>query len=268
MSTEVSSEGREAAYDLALVLADTKFITAHRYSEWGMLGAPDIEEDIALSSVIQDELGHARSAYRAAAKIGADVDGAADDVDELLYERETDEWRSATVLDGELENWADIVGSLAFLDFATVLVFENVRDGTFDALQGMAGKVLQEESQHVQHGQAWLGVFADPDQDEFDAADMQAAIDRFVPGVAAWLGTGGSELVDAGVFTRTNDEMREEFLAEIETLVEANGYEMPDIPEDWDDWDASTRRTAPPDPASFTETVDEATGREHRYLAG
>lgn len=268
MSTEQTSEGSRAAYDLALVLSDTKFITAHRYSEWGMLGAPDIEEDIALSSVIQDELGHARSAYRAAARIGEDVDDAVDDVDDLLYERETDDWRSAAVLDEELTNWADIVGSLAFLDFATVLVFENLRDGSFDALQNMAGKVLQEESQHVQHGQAWLGVFADPDQDEFDPADMQAAIDRFVPGVASWLGTGGSELVEADVFTRTNDEMREEFLAEIETLVEANGYEMPDVPDDWDGWDASTRRNAAPDPDSFTETVDEATGREHRYLAG
>lgn len=268
MSAELSTEAGQAAYDLALTLADTKFITAHRYSEWGMLGAPDIEEDIALSSVIQDELGHARTAYKTAADLGGAVDGAYDDVDDLLYERSPDEWRNAAVLDEAYRNWADIVGSLAFLDFATVLVFENIRDGSFDPLQRMAGKVLQEESQHVQHGQAWLGVFADDEQDEFDPAEMQAAVDRFVPGVASWLGHDGSVLVDADVFTRSNDSMREEFVAEVEQVVEANGYVMPDVPSDWSDWDPATRRTAPPDPDTFAETVDEATGREHRYLAG
>ncbi|RQH02299.1 1,2-phenylacetyl-CoA epoxidase subunit PaaC [Natrarchaeobius oligotrophus] len=261
--TALSSEAREAAYDLALTLADTEFITAHRYSEWGMLGAPDIEEDIALSSIIQDELGHARAAYKAAADLGDTS------VDDLLYERSVDEWRSPSVLDTELDNWAEIIASLAVLDYATVLVFENLQNSSVDELSGIAEKVLQEESQHIQHGQVWLGVYADEQQDEFPKEELQDALDSFVPQVAQWLGRdeGSEALVDADAFERSNSELREEFLSDITSLLESNGYDVPDVDLEWDEWDDSTRRQSPPESA-FERTVDEVTGRQHRYLAG
>ncbi|WP_435317053.1 1,2-phenylacetyl-CoA epoxidase subunit PaaC [Haloarchaeobius sp. TZWSO28] len=273
MSTELdlSEEAHLDAYDLAVVLADTKFITAHRYSEWAMLGAPDIEEDIALSSIIQDELGHARAGYKSAEKVGnalpSDI-SLSTTVDDLLYERGPEAWRSPEVLDHRFDGWADVIASLAILDYATILLYESVRDGSFGPLQSMAGKVLQEESQHAQHGQAWFSVYADESQDEFDPADLQTSIDKFVPGVATWLGTGGSDstLVDAGVLAQSNDSLREEFLEDIEDVVTANGFEMPAVSPDWSAWDESTRRTEPPS-ERFDDTVEAATGREHKYLA-
>jgi ring-1,2-phenylacetyl-CoA epoxidase subunit PaaC len=278
MSTELGlpEAAQQDAYDLAVVLADTKFITAHRYSEWGMLGAPDIEEDIALSSVIQDELGHARAAYKAASNVGSATFGDSDDggragpttMDELLYERPAAEWRSPEVLDDSFGGWADIVASLGILDYATILLYESVRDGSFDPLQKMAGKVLQEESQHAQHGQAWFSVFGDESQDEWPAADLQESIDEFVPGVAAWLGTGDEDttLTQAGVFARSNDDLREEFLNDAEAVVTANGFEMPAVDVEWADWNGPTRRFEPPDEL-FEKTVEAATGRGHRYLS-
>lgn len=266
MSTEttLSEEAHDAAYDLALVLADTKFLTAHRYSEWGMLGAPDIEEDIALSSVIQDELGHARAGYKAAADAGDTS------IDDLLYERSADEWRSPVVLDMQFKNWADIIASLGIFDYATMLLYENVDGGSFGPLQTMAGKVLQEESQHVQHGQAWFSVFADESQDEFEKADLQSSIDRFVPAVAQWLGRdeGSAPLVEADVLSRGNEAMREEFLGDIGQIVDGNGFGMPTVSLDWSGWDDATRRPTVPDSKAFEETVNDATGRKHRYLAG
>ncbi|RQG87960.1 hypothetical protein EA462_13945 [Natrarchaeobius halalkaliphilus] len=265
MSTDsaVSTEARDAAYDLAVVLADTEFISAHRYSEWGMLGAPSIEEDIALSSVIQDELGHGRAAYKAAADLGETS------VDDLLYERSVDEWRSPTVLDSQLDNWAEIVASLAVLDYATVLVYENLQNSSVDELSGIAEKVLQEESQHIQHGHVWLGVFADESEGEYPKEELQAALDSFVPQVAQWLGRndGNDVLLEAGVFERSNEQMREEFLSDISSLLESHGYDVPDVDLEWDEWDDQSRRPSPPE-STFEETVDEVTGRQHRYLAG
>ena len=48
---------RKALVDLLFQLADDELFIGHRDSEWLGL-APGIEEDVAFSSVAQDEVGH------------------------------------------------------------------------------------------------------------------------------------------------------------------------------------------------------------------
>ena len=48
---------REALTELLFQLADDELVMGHRDSEWLGL-APDIEEDVAFSSIAQDEVGH------------------------------------------------------------------------------------------------------------------------------------------------------------------------------------------------------------------
>src|SRR5437879_13870028 len=50
-----------AAYLIAV--ADDELIIGHRHSEWTGF-APDIESDVALSSIAQEEIGHARQFYQ------------------------------------------------------------------------------------------------------------------------------------------------------------------------------------------------------------
>jgi hypothetical protein len=55
--------------ELALALADDELILGHRHSEWTGW-APYIEEDLAFSSIAQDEMAHARVLYRLARDAG------------------------------------------------------------------------------------------------------------------------------------------------------------------------------------------------------
>src|SRR5215216_951852 len=48
--------------ELLLALADDEFVTGYANSEWTGI-APLLEEDLAFSSLAQDELGHARLFY-------------------------------------------------------------------------------------------------------------------------------------------------------------------------------------------------------------
>src|SRR5437867_8292704 len=48
--------------ELLLALADDEFVTGYANSEWTGI-APLLEEDLAFSSLAQDELGHARLLY-------------------------------------------------------------------------------------------------------------------------------------------------------------------------------------------------------------
>ncbi|MBI4172293.1 MAG: phenylacetate-CoA oxygenase subunit PaaI, partial [Actinobacteria bacterium] len=54
------------ATELLLELADDELILGWRDSEWTGI-APTIEEDVAFSSIAQNEIGHARALYELAA---------------------------------------------------------------------------------------------------------------------------------------------------------------------------------------------------------
>src|SRR3954463_12941570 len=60
---------------LLLALADDEFVIGYANSEWTGI-APLLEEDIAFSSLAQDELGHAKLFYELAADVqGMEVGG-------------------------------------------------------------------------------------------------------------------------------------------------------------------------------------------------
>src|SRR6266498_2640696 len=73
---------------LLLRIADDELILGWRDSEWTGI-APSLEEDVAFSSIAQNEIGHARALYELAAR---DLGTTAD---ELAFDREPDEYLNA-----------------------------------------------------------------------------------------------------------------------------------------------------------------------------
>src|SRR5919197_829157 len=67
----------DARSTLLYALADDELILGHRHSEWTGW-APHIEEDVAFSSIAQDEMAHARLLYELASSLSG-----ADDADVL-----------------------------------------------------------------------------------------------------------------------------------------------------------------------------------------
>src|SRR4029077_2071120 len=53
---------RAAVRGLLLAIADDELVLGHRHSEWTGF-APDIESDVAMSSIAQEDIGHARVLY-------------------------------------------------------------------------------------------------------------------------------------------------------------------------------------------------------------
>ena len=80
-------------------MADDELILAHRNSEWTG-HAPILEEDIAISNIAVDELGHATIWYG----LLADITG--DDPDRLAFFREATEFRNAQLVELPKGDWA------------------------------------------------------------------------------------------------------------------------------------------------------------------
>ena len=77
--------------DLLLALADDELLLGWRNSEWTGI-APFLEEDVAFSSIAQNEIGHARALYELVAReLGTEADA-------LAFDRSLDEYRSAPLV--------------------------------------------------------------------------------------------------------------------------------------------------------------------------
>src|SRR5207249_11843838 len=85
-----------AAYLVAV--ADDELIIGHRHSEWTGF-APDVESDVALSSIAQEEIGHARPFYERV----TDLTGK--DPDHIAFGRPSAESRNAELLERPNGDW-------------------------------------------------------------------------------------------------------------------------------------------------------------------
>src|SRR5437764_11288357 len=89
----------EPLQTLLRAMADDEFVLGYRNSEWTGI-APMLEEDVAFSSMAQDEIGHARLFYSLLAeRIDADAD-------QVAYGRPPAGFRNAHLLELPRHDWA------------------------------------------------------------------------------------------------------------------------------------------------------------------
>ncbi len=140
-------------------LADDELVIGHRDSEWLGL-APHIEEDVAFSSIAQDEVGHAALFFRLLEELGQ---GRADD---LAFLRPAGRRRNAvllerpngpgTYLDEPRFDWAyTVVRRLAY-DLFDAIRLEVLCSSSYAPLAQAAAKVRREERYHLLHHTTWF----------------------------------------------------------------------------------------------------------------
>lgn len=131
-----------------LTLADDELILGWRDSEWTGI-APTLEEDVAFSSIAQNEIGHARALYElAAAELGTDADA-------LAFDRAPDEYRCAPLVELHLLEWAHTIARRYLYEEADrVRIGALMRSGDTE-LAGLAAKIDREETYHRMHAEMW-----------------------------------------------------------------------------------------------------------------
>ena len=104
-----------------------------------------------MSSLAQDELGHAAGAVRAARRADRRRDA-----DALAYDREPDEYRHCRLLDHGRGDWAMTIARRYLYDTADAVRLEALVGGSWAPLAELVGKILREERYHLMHVDAWL----------------------------------------------------------------------------------------------------------------
>jgi ring-1,2-phenylacetyl-CoA epoxidase subunit PaaC len=139
---------------LALAFADDELILGHRHAEWTGW-APHIEEDLAFSSIAQDEMAHARLLYEL---IGGS-DGA--DVDALAFGRRPEEYRHAVLCERPNRDWGFSVARQYLYDTADAVRLEALAESSWAELRDLIGVIRLEEKYHLDHGRAWFRRLAE-----------------------------------------------------------------------------------------------------------
>jgi ring-1,2-phenylacetyl-CoA epoxidase subunit PaaC len=131
--------------ELLLGLADDELIIGWRDSEWTGI-APMLEEDVAFSSIAQNEIGHARAVYELLA----------DDADALAFDRAPDEYRCAPLVELRLLDWAHTIARRWLYEVA-----DEIRIAALMETLPLAAKINREEVYHRMHADMWRGRLRD-----------------------------------------------------------------------------------------------------------
>src|SRR5436189_2807200 len=133
-----------------LEIADDELILGWRNSEWTGI-APLLEEDVAFSSIAQNEIGHARALYELAAR---DLGTTAD---ELAFDRSPEEYRCAPLVELRLMDWERTIARHYLYETADALRLEQLRQSDDPEVAGLAAKIDREEAYHRMHAEMWVG---------------------------------------------------------------------------------------------------------------
>ena len=134
--------------DLLLEIADDELILGWRNSEWTGI-APFLEEDVAFSSIAQNEIGHARALYELAARdLGTTADA-------LALDRKPEEYRSAPLVELRRLEWARTIARHWLYETADQVRIESLKGSSDPEIAGLAAKIDREEAYHRMHAEMW-----------------------------------------------------------------------------------------------------------------
>jgi len=215
------------------------------------VGAPTLESAVACTAIAQEEAGHARVLYSL-------LEDFPREVAPLPLEREEDRERkyALSYLVEPTTSFVRGVAALTLADRALSVLLRAAAESTLEGLRKRAVRILADESFHQRYADGRVRELA-------DSPALQRDLAALLPETLCWFGPEGEVgldlLVDAGIVSHRNEELRQTFLASLGALADRTGVELPvargddgewSYPElPWSEWNSLERcLTASPAP--------------------
>jgi ring-1,2-phenylacetyl-CoA epoxidase subunit PaaC len=198
---------------MLLALADDEMVMGHRHSEWTGW-APWLEEDLAFSSIAQDEMAHARLLYEVAAPL------AETDPDGLAMGRPPGEYRHAVLCERPNRDWGYTLARHYLYDNADDVRLAALESSALEELAQAVRTIRLEERYHLEHADLWFRRLAEGPVE---------ARQRFAQGLEAAVGEAlalfetlpqEDALLESRVLPRSNEDLLAEWLERIGTQLE------------------------------------------------
>jgi ring-1,2-phenylacetyl-CoA epoxidase subunit PaaC len=145
---------REEVQKSLLEIADDELILGWRDSEWTGI-APLLEEDVAFSSIAQNEIGHARALYELVARERGIT------ADELAFDRSPHEYHCSRLVELRLLDWEKTIARHYLYEQVDAERVGRLKQSDDPELAGLAAKIDREEAYHRMHAQMWFDRLKD-----------------------------------------------------------------------------------------------------------
>jgi ring-1,2-phenylacetyl-CoA epoxidase subunit PaaC len=109
-----------------------------------------LEEDVAFSSIAQNEIGHARALYELVARKRGIT------ADELAFDRAPEEYRCSRLVELRLLDWERTIARHCLYEQADAERLERLKRSADPEIAGLAAKIDREEAYHRMHAQMWF----------------------------------------------------------------------------------------------------------------
>jgi ring-1,2-phenylacetyl-CoA epoxidase subunit PaaC len=144
-----------ARAQLLVVLGDDELLTGHRSSHWTGV-APSMEEDLAFSTIAQDEINHADLWYQVLVGLDVDDEERRVAVDRIGLGREPDAYRHAIVCERPPRDFAATLARHWLYERFDAVRLEALSDSRDVDVAAVAGKLRLDERYHLEHADHWF----------------------------------------------------------------------------------------------------------------
>jgi len=218
----LEAQTRAALIELLYTLADDEFVLGFCDSEWTGI-APMLEEDVAFSSISQDEIGHARLWYEMLAQLTGDT------ADHIAYGRQPNEYHHAILVDHPRTDWAFTIARRWLYETADSVRLAALANASWQPLADVVAKVRREERYHVMHMDVWLRRLAEGGDEA--RSRLEAALERLVPDAPSVLATLDDEetLTSSRILSDHMSDLAQSWAVQANARLSGLGFSFGDL---------------------------------------
>ncbi|MBM3918414.1 MAG: phenylacetate-CoA oxygenase subunit PaaC [Sphingomonadales bacterium] len=220
-SVPIEETHLEPLRHLLTALADDHLILGHRHSEWTGLG-PILEEDIAFSSIAQDQMGHALGFYTLLHEYFGTPDP-----DIHAFTRNEAAFSCCQLVEWPIGEYDFSLVRHLFFDLAAGLRMETLSHSSFKPLAQLATKIRGEVKYHMFHAKTMVGQLGN--SSETVRSRLQTTINRqFGLALGMFESRPDEQILDDANIAPIEAKWRERWLEALHTILESAGLHLPD----------------------------------------
>jgi len=218
---KMSDEYKDLVTRVLAIQADCEIGGPHLYVDKLLPGAPDATKRLVVARTAAEEVDHFRKVMEVAAGIGLDL---------TYLLRRSNQERAVDAFRGEITTWEDYAVFGFLIDRIGRYQMEEFAGCTYAPLDAICPGILSEELGHIENGRQFTAELANGTQDERHR--VQEAVNRWYPKGLDMFGHSGSwraeRYMEWGLKRRPNEQAREQYIAEVNPLIEELGLQVPD----------------------------------------
>jgi len=232
---------RKHLLNLLWMQGDSEYSGALGYMPW-IEKAPTVQEKVIVAQMVKDEMRHASVIYRLLDELGQDTKShteakelgykLAEDQINIGFKRLKDDYR-VNIFYYDIKYWTDYILFNFLMDRAAGHQLQDTFNSSYLPWKKAIEGIYKEEVMHLAHGDKWVKILA---KDPSDRAFLQERLNLWWPRVMNVFGStqGASNdlYVKLGLKQRTNGEIREVFVKEIQAMCDEVGLKLPTYKEE------------------------------------